>query len=101
MAAVKTLRSILNELRLASPSGSIKDSLATQYILTQFRKYQTTDEFLCKEKDEMLFLGQTYHCYLQSLRVYKKINNDYKGDGERSVRDTANMVGFKLPHDPK
>lgn len=101
MAAVKTLRLILNELRLASPNGTIKDSLATQYILTQFRKYQTTDELLCKEKDEMLFLGQTYQCYLQSLRVYKRINDEYKGAGERSIEATANLVGFKLPHDPK
>jgi hypothetical protein len=101
MAAVKTLRSILNELRLASPNGSIKDSLASQYVIAQFRKYQTTDEQLCKEKDEMLFLGQTYQCYLESMRNYKRINDDYKGAGERSVKDTASLVGFKLPHDPK
>lgn len=101
MAAVKTLRNLLNELRLASPNGKIKDSLATQYILTQFRRYQTTDEILCKEKDEMLFIGQTYLCYLQSSRQYKKINDEYKGVGERSVASTAALVGFKLPHDPK
>lgn len=101
MTAVKTLRGLLNELRLASPNGSIKDSLASQYILSQFRKYQTTEEQLCKQKDEMLFLGQTYQCYLQSSRIYKKINTEYKGGGERSVRATAEMVGFKLPHDPK
>lgn len=101
MAAVKTLRNLLNELRLTSPNGSIKDSLASQYILTQFRKYQTTDEQLCKQKDEMLFLGQTYACYLQSTRKYLKINSEYKGVGERSIESTARMVGFKLPHEPK
>lgn len=101
MAAVKTLRTLLNELRLASPNGTIKDSLGANYILSQFRRYQTTDELLCKEKDEMLFLGQTYLCYLQSSRAYKKINDEYKGVGERSVESTANLVGFKLPHDPK
>lgn len=101
MAAIRTLRNLLNELRLASPNGSIKDSLATQYILAQFRRYQTTDEQLCKEKDEMLFLGETYRCYLQSSREYKKINDEYKGVGERSVESTAALVGFKLPHDPK
>jgi hypothetical protein len=101
MTAVKTFRSILNELRLVSPNGTIKDSLAAQYVITQFRKYQTTDEQLCKEKDEMLFLGQTYNCYLHSIRNLKKINDEYKGAGERTIRDTANLVGFKLPHDPK
>lgn len=82
MSAVRTLRQILNELRLASPNGTIKDSLGAQYIINQFRRYQTTDELLCKEKDEMLFLGQTYLCYLQSSRQYKKINDEYKGLGE-------------------
>lgn len=101
MAAVKTLRHLLSELRLASPNGSIKDSLASQYILTQFRKYQTTDEQLCKVKDEMLFLGQTYASYLESTRNYHKINAEYKGAGERTVEATAKMVGFKLPHDTK
>lgn len=101
MAAVKTLRGLLRELRLASPNGSIKDSLTSQYVITQFRKYQTTDEQLCKEKDEMHFLAQTYLSYLESMRNYKAINAEYKGAGERTVEDTAKLVGFKLPHDPK
>lgn len=101
MAAAKTLRGILNELRLASTNSCIKNSLTAKYVLAQFKKYQTTDEQLCKEKDEMLFLGNTYLCYLQSSRNYKRINDEYKGAGERTVEDTAKMVGFKLPHDPK
>lgn len=101
MAATKVLRGILNEMRLSSPNKNIKDSLAAQYVIKQFKKYQTTDEQLCKEKDEMLFLGQTYLSYLESSRNYKRINDEYKGVGERTVEDTARMVGFKLPHDPK
>lgn len=101
MAAARTLRSLLSELRQASPSGSIKDSAAAQYILDQYRKHQTTDELLCKQKDEMLFLGKTYLCYIRSSREYKKINDEYKGLGERTVESTAKMVGFKLPHEPK
>lgn len=101
MAATKTLRGILKELRLASPNGSIKDSLTSQYVISEFRKYQTTDEQLCKVKDEVHSLGKTYLCYLQSLRKYNRINAEYKGAGERTVETTANMVGFKLPHDPK
>lgn len=99
MTAVKTLRALLNELRLASPNGSIKDSLTANYIVSQFRKYKTTDELLCKEKNEMLFLGQTYLCYLESARRYKRINDEYKGAGERTIEATAELVGFKLPHE--
>lgn len=99
--ANQTLRTLLKELRLASPNGNIKDCLAAKYILSQFKKYRTTDEQLCKARDEMHFLGQTYACYLQSKRSYESIRSEYTGKGERTVRDTADMVGFKLPHDPK
>lgn len=99
MAATKTFRRILNELRLVSPNGCIKNSLTAKYVVSQFKKYQTTDEQLCKEKDEMLFLADTYRCYLESSRQYKRINDDYKGLGERTVEATAKMVGFKLPHE--
>ena len=95
-------RSLLNELRLASPNGILsKESVAFKYIASQYRKYQTTDETLCKAKEEMKYLGNTYLCYLQSLRRYNEIEKNYKGAGERSVESTASIVGFKLPHDPK
>lgn len=80
MSATKVLRGILKELRLISPNKNIKDSLPAQYVIDQFKKYQTTDEQLCKEKDEMLFLGKTYLSYLESSRKYKRINDEYKGD---------------------
>lgn len=102
MAGTQLYRSLLNELRLANPTGRMnKDSFAVKYITTQFEKHQTTDEILCKAREEMKFLGETYLCYLQSLRKFNEIQREYKGKGERSVKDTADMVGFKLPHDPK
>lgn len=97
----QTLRALLRELRLANPNGNIKESLAATYILNQFKNYQTTDQTLCKAQEEMLFLGNTYLCYLQSKRNYEAIRVEYTGKGERSVQETADMVGFKLPHDPK
>lgn len=99
--ASKTLRGLLSELRAASPNGCIKHSLASKYILAQFQKYETTDEQLCKAKDEALFLGQTYLTYLKSLRLHSELRKDYHGRGERTVKETADLVGFKLPTDPK
>lgn len=102
MAGTQLYRSLLNELRLVNPTGRVKkDSLAAKYIVDQFERHQTTDEILCKAREEMKFLGETYLCYLRSLRKYNQIQCEYKGKGERSVKDTADMVGFKLPHDPK
>ena len=41
--------------------------------------------------------GQIYLTYLRSTRQYLKILNEFKGRGERTVLDTAKLVGFKLP----
>lgn len=102
MAGTQLYRSLLNELRLNSRNGQLnKESLAYKYITNQFEKHQTTDEIHCKAKEEMKFLAETYLCYLRSLRKYTKIQQEYMSQGERSVKETANMVGFKLPHDPK
>ncbi|EDW38936.1 GL13674 [Drosophila persimilis] len=101
MSATKVLRSLLHELRQASPSGCIKESLAARYILAQYKKYETTDQQLCKARNEAVFLGQTYLTYLSSLRNYNELYKEYHGRGERSVKETADVVGFKLPTDPK
>lgn len=101
MSALKSLRSVLREIRSTSSNKKIAENPAVQYLMSQYRKYQTTDEQLCKMKNEMIFLNDTYHCYLKSTRGYKSIQSEYKGAGERTVEATAKMVGFKLPHDPK
>lgn len=95
-------RALLKELRLSSPGGRLQpDSPVIKYINSQFDKYRTTGEVHCKAKNEMKFLGETYLCYIQSLRKQTAIVKEYSGKGERSVKDTAGLVGFKLPHDPK
>ena len=42
-----------------------------------------------------------YRTYLAAQRNYRKLHDEYNSKGERSVEETAKMVGFKLPHDPK
>ncbi|XP_037945566.1 protein FMC1 homolog [Teleopsis dalmanni] len=101
MSATKTMRALLDQLRHSLPSGGIKHSLAVRYILAQYQLFRTTDQQLCKAKDEALFLGRTYLTYLASIRKYNELHKEYHGRGERSVKETADMVGFKLPTDPK
>lgn len=96
-----TLRQLLSELRKQSTTKKLAENQMVQYILSEYRKYQTTDQQLCKAIDEMHFKAKTYYAYLNETRLYKEINEEFKGKGERSIRDTAEMVGFKLPHDPK
>lgn len=99
--ALVTLRGLLSEIRKESSSKVLKENQMARYVLEQYRKYQTTDQQLCKAIDEMHFRARTYYNYLYSARMSKEINKEYKGRGERSVEDTARLVGFKLPHDPK
>ncbi|KAK9887194.1 hypothetical protein WA026_021035 [Henosepilachna vigintioctopunctata] len=96
-----TLRQIISELRQVIPKENLKDNLMLKYIVNQYRKYQTTDEQLCKAKEEMDFMAKTYLCYLQSSKLCRKIHEEFHSKGERTVEETAKMVGFKLPHDPK
>ncbi|KAL0269776.1 UNVERIFIED_CONTAM: hypothetical protein PYX00_007396 [Menopon gallinae] len=98
---LKVIRNLLSELRWNHSSNASRKSSLVKYIMAQSRKYQVTDEQLCKAKDEMEFLASTYLCYLKSLRQFQEIHQRYRGKGERSVRETAEMVGFKLPHDAK
>lgn len=94
----RTLKQLLTELKAIS-SG--EGSLAAKYIVDQYRRYETTEQVHCRAKEEMQFTAETYRCYLESTRKLKELNESYRGKGERTVRDTADMVGFKLPHDPK
>lgn len=98
---ISLLRQIISELRYTLPEGSLKNSLNLKYIINQFRKYNTTDQQLCKAKEEVEFIAKSYLCYLKSLRLEKQIFDEFHGKGERTVEETAKMVGFKLPHDPK
>ena len=98
---LRTVRHLISEIRFISSEKKVQDSLLVKYIMSQFRKYQETDQQLCKAQEEMKFLAQSYLCYLQSQRRYEEIHNQYHAKGERSVQETADMLGFKLPHDPK
>lgn len=98
---VRTLRQLMFEIRYFNSEKKLSDSLLVRYIMMQFHKYKETDQQLCKAQEEMKFLASSYLCYLQSQRRYKEICDQYHVKGERSIKETADMMGFKLPHDPK
>jgi hypothetical protein len=97
---LQQLRKIARELRLVK-INPVHKSKGMVYILNQFRKHEVTQEQQCKHQAEMQFLADTYGTYLASQREWKELNDYYHARGERSVADTAKMVGFNLPHEPK
>lgn len=99
---LSTVRQIVQELRSVVPSDrALKNNIMVDYVLKQARAHRETSEVLCKEREELKHLAETYRCYLTSQRLYNDIKTNYTGKGERSIKETADLVGFKLPHDPK
>ena len=93
------LRQLAHEIRQSSAKPTLKNNPVMEYVFEQSRCHKETTETFCKAREELKSLTQNYLCYLHSLRKYQEINKHYSGKGERSVQDTANLVGFKLPHD--
>ena len=71
------------------------------HIVGQFRRNQVTQKQVCKHGREMSNLAANYATYLTSQRLWLDVHQEYHSKSERSVTDTAKIVGFKLPHDPK
>jgi len=69
--------------------------------MEQAHAHKETSQVLCKAREELKNLAETYLCYLKSQQTCKDIHKQYAGKGERSIKETADLVGFKLPHDPK
>lgn len=98
---LRILRSLISEIRHIARDKNMKENVMVRYILEESRKHRETSEVLCKAREELKFLGETYRDYLASQRRYNEIRKHYAGRGERTVKETADLVGFKLPHDPK
>ncbi|XP_072766926.1 protein FMC1 homolog isoform X2 [Anoplolepis gracilipes] len=98
---IEIVRSLARELRRVSQSKSMKDNVMLQYIMEQAHAHKETSQVLCKAREELKNLAETYLCYLKSQKTCKDIHKQYAGKGERSIKETADLVGFKLPHDPK
>ncbi|TKR70422.1 hypothetical protein L596_022453 [Steinernema carpocapsae] len=51
---------------------------------------------LTTPKDDVPHIASTYAVYLESTRELNELQERYKG-GERSVEDSAHLVGLELP----
>lgn len=98
---IRLLRHLLSEIRKTSTSGKIQNSNLVRFVFSQYRKFQVTELQHCRAQDEMKCLANSYVTYLQSLRKYKALVKSYHSAGERTIEETADIVGFKLPNDPK
>ncbi|RWS09214.1 UPF0562 protein C7orf55-like protein [Dinothrombium tinctorium] len=94
-AVISVLRNISKELRKSTLQRAV-NNVTLRHVLNEYRKYETTEQRTCRAKQEMQFLAQTYHCYLNSSRLYRELHNRYYGKGERGVEETARLLGFEI-----
>ncbi|XP_050537463.1 protein FMC1 homolog [Daktulosphaira vitifoliae] len=93
------LRSIVRELRhYTSGEKQLKRPLV-QWILSEYRANQLTQAQYCRGPSEMIWVADTYLQYIRGQRVCRElIVRNHRS--EKSVKETAAMVGFSLPPNP-
>ncbi|OTF77409.1 hypothetical protein BLA29_011599 [Euroglyphus maynei] len=90
------VRSICRTLR-TQMKGKVSESPMFEVIRQTVRQNKVTDQRICRAPNELRYLGETYRTYLDSGEKYRQLLNKYYGKSERSVEQTAEMMGFKLP----
>ncbi|XP_070546979.1 protein FMC1 homolog [Ptychodera flava] len=100
LQTMSTFRSLLKELRHCHKDRPLQNTMAYNYIMDQYRKHQVTSKKICKGHNEMQHKAQTYATLLFNIRKYQELHLEHRGQGERSVKATAEMVGFELPKKP-
>ncbi|XP_006887281.1 PREDICTED: uncharacterized protein LOC102853862 [Elephantulus edwardii] len=98
----RTFRGLLRELRhLSAATGRpYRDTPAYRYLVKAFRAHRVTGEKLCRAQQELHFQAATYLCLLRSVREHVELHQQYHGKGERSVKESAGLVGLQLPEQP-
>ncbi|KAK4308219.1 hypothetical protein Pmani_020066 [Petrolisthes manimaculis] len=97
---IQTLRSLIKELRRSIGNHDrVQQTPIFSYVMNEYRRNAVTDQQYCHQQEEMTYLAETCATYLTSSRRYLELYDDYHGCGERSVKETASIVGFKLPNE--
>ena len=65
-------------------------------IRNEFRQNTVTSKKYCREENEQFFIANTYLSYLKNTREYSLLKSKY-AKGERSIEESANIVGLSLP----
>lgn len=66
-------------------------------MLNLLRANQVTEKRFCRPKDHYKYFADTYLTYLRSTRLQDEITRKYFTKGERSIEDSARLVGLELP----
>lgn len=93
---IQLLRTLYREMRpsVQEPHRHVYQTQAWKYVMQQCRA--------CPQQGEesswlLLRIGEYYVDALQGTREHQRLHDLYKGKGERSAKDMADILGFKMP----
>lgn len=98
---LKCMRLLIRQIKGTSQWKTAQDKRMVQYMLNEARVHKESCEVFCKARTELKCLAENYLLYLTSLQKYQEIQTQFAGKSERRVQETAELVGFKLPNNPK
>jgi hypothetical protein len=90
------LRSLTREFRYVTSDSKLLDRPLMRLILSEYRSNQITSAQYCRGPDEMLWVADTYLQYIRSQRICRELNDKHQRR-EKTVQETADMIGFRLP----
>ena len=93
------LRSLTREFRYVTSNGKLLDRPLMKLILSEYRSNQITQAQYCRGPDEMVWVADTYLQYVRSQRICRELADKHQRR-EKTVQETADMIGFRLPSSP-
>lgn len=96
--SLSLIRNLYRALRTGSSELEVKNSPIWKDVVTKYGRMEVKSEADAITIQE---LGRTYLNYLVSTQNHVAIISSFKGAGERSTRETAKLMGFKLPDEKK
>lgn len=76
---------------------SITKDASLRHMVNLMRENQVTEKRFCRPQDHYKYFAETYLTYLKSSRMEGELVSKYFNKGERSIKDSARLVGLELP----
>lgn len=87
-------KSLYKHLKLNKPTSETNVYRAA--LRNEFNQHSVSDSKYCMEQNQMYFLANAYLTYLDSTKETLALYSRYCR-GERSIEESAKIVGLKLP----
>uniref|UniRef100_A0A1I7TWT8 Protein FMC1 homolog n=1 Tax=Caenorhabditis tropicalis TaxID=1561998 RepID=A0A1I7TWT8_9PELO len=95
LSTLNTIKTIISELKKVDKTFT-PASAQYKFLMEQSRADQVTTRRYSKAENESESVAKLYLAYVQGTRRLNELQEKYKG-GEKTVEESARLVGLKLP----